>query len=61
MSRNATSEVDERAHAPLGTDEHDFWDRPTDVDERLVIAEEELHAGASRGRVRAKIMHRNAQ
>ena len=41
MSRNATSEVDERAHAPLGTEEHDFWDRPTDLDEPLVIAEED--------------------
>ena len=41
MSRNATSEVDERAHALLGTDEHDFWDRPTDLDEPLVIAEED--------------------
>jgi hypothetical protein len=41
MSRNATTEVDEIADAVLEADEHGFWDRPTDLDEQLVIADED--------------------
>src|SRR5215510_6196051 len=41
MSRNATTEVDEIAEAVLEADEHGFWDRPTDLDEPLVIADED--------------------
>jgi hypothetical protein len=37
MSRNATTDLDDGADAVLGADEHGFWDRPTDLDEPLVI------------------------
>jgi hypothetical protein len=36
MSRNATTEIDERADALVDADEHGFWDGPND-DEPLVI------------------------
>ncbi len=41
MSRNATTEVDERVDAPVETDEHGFWDGPTDFDAPLVIADDD--------------------
>ena len=41
MSRNPTTEVDERSDAVLEADEQAFWDRPADLDEPLVIADED--------------------
>jgi hypothetical protein len=62
MSRNATTEVDGRADAPVDADEHGFWDGPNDLEPLVIPADDPTLDGEHETRIyMGQVRHTQAE